>query len=234
MYKDNQERIDAYLRGEISQADRNKFESNLKTNISLYNDFIETKAILKAIADRKKKFDMMKQWDAEELRLRIFNRGRIIRRWTIGLGAVAACIAIGFFAIRPIFLTTLSSPTSTFVMPDFRNEAYYRSSNNSMEYLDSLISSKDYKTALAYADSLILDYSIELKQYEGKDTLTEKEEYSKEIGEDTLDDLEWRRANLLIALDKKFEAKECLKHILEANGMFKEQADSLIRTLNKI
>lgn len=232
MYKDNQDRVDAYLRGEMDNEARIQFERDLKSDESLAQVYRETKAISDAIADRKEKLDMMAYWDKEEeIREQLSRRRNNIRRWTIGMSA-AACIAIGFFAIRPMFRTT-SSPTSDFTMPNFGNEIYYRGGDSSMELLDSIISAKDYEHALVRVDSLLLDYNNELTQYEGKDSLTEKEEYELEACKESLDELYWRQANLLMALGKTEEAKECLKSMVDSGGYHQEPADSLLRTLTK-
>lgn len=231
MDEDIQDRVDAYLRGEMNNESRIEFERELESNEALAKTYRETKAISNAIADRMEKLNMMALWDKEEeIKQQQIRRRDNIRRWTIGMSAVA-CIAVGFFAIRPMFVATSSSPTSEFIMPNFENEVYYRGGDSSMEILDSLIAVKEYDTALIYADSLISKFSDELKEYQVMDTLTEKDEANKEFYEEGLDDLEWRRANLLIALGKSNEAKECLKRIVGNNGYYNVQADSLLRTL---
>ncbi len=233
MYKDNQERVDAYLRGEMDNDAQIQFERELKSDVDLAKVYRETKAIFDAIADRKKKLDMMARWDKEEqIKEKIIRRRNNIRRWTIGMSA-AACVAVGFFAVRPMFITT-SSPTSDFAMPNFGSEVYYRGGDSSMELLDSLINAKDYELALVRVDSLLLDYNSELKQYEGKDTLTEKEEYELDACKEGLEELNWRRANLLITLGKTEEANTCLKRIVNGNGYYTEPADSLLIILQKI
>ncbi|MBD5275396.1 MAG: hypothetical protein HDS37_04765 [Bacteroides sp.] len=231
MSTDNQERIDAYLRGEMSSEERTKFESDLKTDSALNKDYIETKAISEAIGDRKKKLDMMTRWDnEEELILKLEHRRKTIRNLAIGM-SVAACTAIGFLTIRPLFFYSSPSPTNDFVMPDLKNEQFLRDNGNSMDYLDSLITSKDYKRALVYTDSLILDCNNELSLYKAKVSLTEKENADKENCEEYLEDLEWRRANLLVALGHMLEAKNNLRQIVKKEGYYSEQADSLLNTL---
>lgn len=232
MYKDNQDRVDAYLRGEMDNETRSQFESDLKLDEALSKVYRETKAISDAIADRKEKLDMMARWNKEEeIKEQLIRRRTNIRRWTIGMSA-AACIAVGFFAIRPMFMTT-SSPASDFAMPNFGNELYYRGGDSSMELLDSIINAKDYEQALVRVDSLLLDNNSELKQYEGKDTLTEKEEYELDACKEGLEELNWRRANILIVLGKTEEAKTCLKSIVNGNGYYAEPADSLLIILQK-
>lgn len=232
MYKDNQDRVDAYLRGEMDSESRIKFERDFKSDETLAKVYRETKAISDAIADRKEKLNMIARWDKEEeISQRLIRRRSNIRRWTIGMSA-AACIAVGFFAIRPIFMTT-TTPTSDFAMPNLGNEVYYRGGDSSLEILDSLIKAKDYEYALVRVDSLILVYDNELKQYERKDSLTEKEKYEMGASKICLEELNWRRANLLIALGKTEEAKGCLKQIGNRASQYSEPADSLLQILTK-
>jgi len=232
MYTNYQERVDAYLRGEMDNKARIQFEKELKSDEALAQVYRETRAIFDAIADRKEKLDMMARWNKEEeIKEQLIRRRNNIRRWTIGMSA-AACVAVGFFAVRPMFMTS-SSPTSDFTMPNFRSEVYYRGGDSSMELLDSIINAKDYELALVRVDSLLLDYNNELKQYERKDSLTEKEEYELEACKESLDELNWRRANLLIALGKTEKAKECLKRMVDSDSYYQEPADSLLQTLTK-
>lgn len=96
MYTNYQERVDAYLRGEMDNEARVQFERELKSDEALAQVYRETRAISDAIADRKNKLDMMARWEKEEeFREKLIRRRNNIRRWTIGMSA-AACIAVGF------------------------------------------------------------------------------------------------------------------------------------------
>ncbi len=232
MYTNYQERVDAYLRGGMDNEARIKFEQELKSDEAFAQVYRETRAISDAIVDRKEKLNMMARWTKEEeIREHLIRWRKNIRRWTIGMSA-AACIAVGFFAIRPMFMRT-SSPTSDFTMPNFEKEVYYRGGDSPIELLDSIINAKDYEQALVRVDSLLLDYNNELMQYERKDSLTEKEKYELEACKEGLDELNWRRANLLVALGKTEEAKENLKSMVDSGSYYQEPAESLIQTLTK-
>lgn len=230
MYNDNQDRIDAYLLGRMDNNDRIQFEKALDADEMLMKEYISTKAIAGALTDRREKLNMMARWDKEEkLSKQLANRKTRIHRLCVGLGATA-CVAVAFFAARPLFMTT-SNPDYNFVMPNFGNSEYYRGGNNPIEYLDSFINSGDYENALAKADSLIFQYQNELKHFDSLGSLSEKDEYNMELCRDGLQDLEWRRANLLLALDKMNDARECLKGIVAQGGIYKAQADSLLNIL---
>lgn len=232
MYRDNQDRIDAYLRGEMDNESRVQFERDLKSDEELAQVYRVTKAITNAIADRKEKLSMMARWDKEEeIKERLIRRRNSIRRWSIGMGA-AACIAVVFFALLPLLLPP-SASKSNFVPPTPGNDVYYRGDDSNIDVIDSLFYVEDYEQALMLVDSLLLDYDKESKLCEMKDSLTEKEEYRLEACKGGLDELNWRRANILIALGKTEEAKECLRDLVDSGGNYQEQADNLLQTLTE-
>ncbi len=231
MYKDNQERVDAYLRGEMTNEERKQFEADIKTDPILHKVYVETKAISDALADRKEKLTLMARWDAEEkLKIKIERRKKSIRLWAIGVSA-AACVAIGFFALKPVYYVTSSHDSH--VMPDFSQEAYYRSGDSNLECLDSLIIDGEYDKALTFADSLINESKLEFAQYNPLDSLSEKESYQKLQSEEYLYDLKWRKANLLHVLDKEAEALTLLKELASKENVYRSQADSLLNTINQ-
>lgn len=233
MYNDNQERIDAYLRGEMTEADKIKFEDDLNSDLSLRHEYEQTKAISNALADRKHKLEQMSKWDAEEkIQNKILHHRLIVKRWTIGMSA-AACLAVGFFAVKPMFMTHTSD--GNYAMPDFGTTAIYRGGDDSITEVDSLIKAKDYDIALSRIDTLISECKDNISALELTDSLTEKDAYRLKEYEQDLYQLEWRRINLLLATDNEQGAKQALETFIKKSGKYSQQADSLLRTLtNKI
>lgn len=282
MYKDNQNRIDAYLRGEMNIEQKQLFENELADNEELREDYLLTKSIVNALRDRKEKLDLIKQW-SREIEDEYNNRHRVadiapswterrgvactptprqkkeyeykneyaacpapqrdenrkvaainpkyrILKWIYGIGA-AACVAVGFFAVKSLFYTT-SSSEGNYMMPNFGAEAIYRSGNSDLSSLDSLITAKNYATALSSVDSLINETNKQLQVYETKDSLTERDEYKVEQYKADLYEMEWRKIHLLLALSKKDEAIRYLIQFSSQEGMYKFEADSLLETLN--
>lgn len=229
MYKDNQERVDAYLRGEMDEADQIKFEDDLNTDLSLRHDYEETKAISNALADRKQKLELMSKWDAEEqIQNKVLRHRLIVKRWTIGMSA-AACLAVGFFAIKPMFISHTSE--GNYAMPDFGTTAVYRGGDNSLAEVDSLINVKDYDIALSRIDALISGCKDNISTLELTDSVTEKDAYRLKEYEQDLYQMEWRRINLLLATDNEQDGKQALEAFTQKSGEYSHQADSLLRTL---
>lgn len=250
MHKDNQERIDAYLRGEMNTEQKRLFRNELADNEELRKEYLLTKSIVKALCDREEKIDLMKQWSEEEeedvpmvaaacaatqrtdMKVVSINPKFRILKWVYGIGA-AACIAVGIFAIKSLFFTT-SSSDGRYMMPNFSAEAIYRSSNSDLSSLDSLITTKNYAAALSSVDLLINEADKQLQVYEAKDSLTERDEYKIEQYKANLYELEWRKIHLLLALDKKEEAIHRLIRFSSQDGAYRFEADSLLKTLKTI
>ncbi len=142
----------------MSPTERKKFESDIKSDLNLYKDYIETKAIANVIADRGKKLAMMNRWEEEVNTLR---RKKHIRNWTIGLSA-AACVSFGFFLLKPLIFPSI--PNNSFEMPFFSQEINIHGENTGLEVLDSMINSKDFSNALAFADILINENKQHIEQ----------------------------------------------------------------------
>lgn len=223
-----QDRIDAYLRGEMDDKLRMSFENDLEKDMRLRKDFIETKAISNAIADRAEKLDRMAAWDNQE---QAYAKNRFkksaIRRLTIGF-SIAACIAVAFFTLIPG-----PHPFHAEIPPmaDAEPETYYRSGGNGYPEISSLIASGKYGVALHMVDSLIADGEIVARSYDSKGTLTDKEEYGLMLLEERLYGLNWQRIKLLVALEKTSEARDALKRFVMKEGEHKTEADSLLQVL---
>lgn len=248
MYKDNQERIDAYLRGEMTADQRHLFESEMEVNEELRNEYWLTKAIVNAIADRQEKLKFMRRWSEEDemeepymaaacaaaerridQKVAAINPKFRILRWVYGIGA-AACIAVGIFAVKSIFFA--SAPTDgNYMMPDFGTEAIYRAGNSDISSVDSLIAGKQYALALSSVDSFINETNEYLKGYEETDSMTERDRYKIELNKGYLYELEWRKIHLLLALNKKDDAMRRLIRFSPQEGAYKTKADSLLETL---
>lgn len=226
MYKDNQERVDAYIRGEMNADEKRQFESDLRSDSVLGKTYSKTKAISDAIADRKEKLNLMAEWDKEGKR-RLFRKRML--RWSIGTGA-AACIAAGFLLLRPLIYMS-SSPSAVAYHACYSDRGYYRGGDSSIERVDSFINALEYAEALRLSDYIIKDKVILLARYEAKDSISEKESYHKMQVENELYELEWRKANILIAMGKTDEAKVLLKNLASTKNAYTAKADSLLKTI---
>lgn len=143
--------------------------------------------------------------------------------------SAAACLAIGFVAIKPMFMTHTSE--GGYAMPDFGTTAVYRGGDNGLVEVDSLINAKDYDIALSRIDALISGCKDNISALELTDSLPDKDAYRLKEYEQDLYQLEWRRINLLLATDNEQDGKQALESFIKKGGEYSHQADSLLITL---
>ncbi len=241
MYGDSQDRIDSYLRGDMSPTERKRFELEIKSDLDLYKDFLETKAIANVIADRGKKLAMMNRWKDEEKAL----RRKHIRNCTIGMGA-AACLLFGCFLLKPLIFPSITH--NSIEMPLFSHEVNSYGENTGLEVLDLMINSKDYSNALAFADILINENKQRIEQksqnnmsnkvfdivkYGNLDSVASLNSDKILRYEEIVYEVEWRQINLLLALNKKDECIKALNKFINKDGIYKTEACSLLKTLSE-
>lgn len=229
MHNDNQNRIDAYLRGEMSGEQRADFENDLKADSNLNDEYLQTKAIADALADRAEKLRRMAEWDAQEQMGARLARRLSLRRWALGIGA-AACIAVGFFALRPLLFPRYSHSVPSGINTEAGK--IYRSGSNPSNEVRSLMAAERYYKALTVCDSLICDIDSEIAAIVAFDSISERDSYRLQQRELERYDLEWQRINILIVLDKRQEAKKALIDFVLKDGEYQTQAEELLSELS--
>lgn len=222
----NQDRIDAYLRNEMSESERRAFEQDLKSNPSLYQDFTLTKAISTALAERQNLRSKMNQW---ELEARLKEKVSLQKRWTYGISAAAA-IAVIIFAVSPMFFVRTTRSGSDFAMPTFEQSSISNTTDD-IARIDSLIESKNYIGAFESVDNLLEEYNDSLKSIKTDSPASSAEQLQIAVIENNIYILNWRRINLLLALDRKNEAVEALKEFMRQDGEYKQEALNLYDSL---
>lgn len=224
--KDNQDRIDAYLRNEMKEEERIAFEKELKTDGKLAADYAMTENIAKALSDRQEKAKKMKQWD-QEIKNDEEQQKRKIWMWSIAISA-AACAAI---------LLLVFIPMNKIDSPKINGVEGYSTLRGNMEYedIDKLIDHHQYDRALLMIDSLQNAYQSSNKEYfAGKrDSINEEQAYNIQLTKLALYELTWRKIHVLIALDRKQEALKLLESFRSEEGDYQQKADSLWNKLKR-
>lgn len=224
--KDNQDRIDAYLRNEMKGEERIAFEKELKTDGKLAADYAMTKNIAKALSDRQEKAKKMKQWD-QEIKNDDEQQKRKIWMWSIAISA-AACAAI---------LLLVFIPMNKIDSSKINGVEGYSTLRGNMEYedIDKLIDHHQYDKALLMIDSLQNAYQSSNKEYfAGKrDSINEEQAYNIQLTKLALYELTWRKIHVLIALDRKQEALKLLESFRSEEGDYQQKADSLWNKLKR-
>ena len=88
-----QDRIDSYIRGEMTAAERSMFSSELSTNPELRKDFELTRRIANSISDRAKKKEQIQAWKKK-------NSSHRTIYMTSAITSIAAMLVVGFFLFR--------------------------------------------------------------------------------------------------------------------------------------
>jgi hypothetical protein len=251
---DNQDKIDAYLRGEMSEAERCKFEEKLKNDAATFDEILLTNDIISALEDRKHKLECIQNWQEaidEESELeyasQIFEydvkernttepkycaaptqtkaRNHKVWYWVTGIG-IAACLAVGIFITYPTG-DQYDMTSSPYSMPEFNDEQAYRGGSTVVKDIDLLINAKQYHDALAKIEEAENDYASIISNIAVVEVATEEQEYEKSLAEDELYSIVWRKINVLLALEKKDEAITILQYYRYQPGIYQTEANQL-------
>ena len=83
------------------------------------------------------------------------------------------------------------------------------------------------------SNKIEVDKELEIYKYSKSDSLSSVEADERLIYEKRLYMIEWRRINLLLALGKIEEYKSDIYVFSRKDGIYKSQADSLLKSFNK-
>ena len=100
MNYNTQDRIDAYIRGEMNASERVSFTKELSQNMELRKDYEFTRNVANTISDRERKKRQIREWNQ--------NSHKTVYLYS-AITSIAAMLVIGFF----IFNQTTNSKTST-------------------------------------------------------------------------------------------------------------------------
>lgn len=204
-----QDRIDSYIRGEMTAAERSMFASELSTNPELRKEFELARRIANSISDRAKKKEQIQAWKKKNSSHRTIYMSSAIT-------SIAAMLAVGFFLFRN---TSDDSTPNTVgnVTSSYRYTAYSE--------ISMLIEKEDYARAFTYiveAESslVITNPPIENQIMVNTDTVST-----------SLYELKWLKAQALVGLARTNEAKSILNEIKNVEGKFHDDIESLLSKL---
>lgn len=243
------DKIDRYLRKEMTLEETEAFEQELQKDVSLREEVELTKDIIGSLKDRQEKLERMKEWDThnveykDEMAAAEVREGNAIPAyktamprsgsthrifsWIAFIG-IAACLLVGVFLIHPVYDSTISDVSMS--APPLSNS--YRGTFSTHE-IQNLITQGKNEQALTLIDSLEENYKMEAMQYHGKDSLTDEEAYELQVNALATYELEWLRIKALIG-DKQYEkALSALDKYRMQEGDYQEKADSLWNKVKK-
>lgn len=204
-----QDRIDSYIRGEMTAAERSMFASELSSNLELRKEFELTRKIANSISDRAKKKEQIQAWKKKRTSYKTIYMSSAI-------ASIAAMLVVGFF----LFRNTPDSSTSNTIGNVVSSNRYTAYSEISM-----LIEKEDYTRALAYIEKAE-STSVSTDSSTGKQFMANNDSISTNLYE-----LKWLKAQVLVGLDRIDEAKSLLNEIKNIEGKFHNDIDSLLNKL---
>jgi hypothetical protein len=198
-----QDRIDAYIRGEMNASDRASFSRDLSQDNELRKDYEFTRNVANSISDRERKKRQIREWNT--------NGVKTIYMYST-IASIAAMLVVGFFMFRNmpsdnvIILSNESSSISS--------EKYY-----AFAEIGQLIENQDYDVALKYIEEIeSTDHKTSLDSVSSANTVSVSERVYE---------LKWFKAQALLGLKRVEEARTILKDISSSCSRYKEKADSL-------
>lgn len=197
-----QDRIDAYIRGEMNVSERSAFSKDLSQNTVLRKDYEFTRNVANSILDRERKKQQIREWN---------NKGHKTIYMYSTILSVAAMLVVGFFIFRYIpsgnEITLSESSLKS-------SETYY-----AFAEIGQMIDNQDYGVALKH-----------IEEIENTDNIASLDSLSTanpmSVSERTYE-LKWFKAQALLGLKRIDEARTILKDLSCSNSRYKEKADSL-------
>ena len=217
------ERIDRYLRKEMSADESVRFEQDTLDNRDLRKEIELTCIIKRGIINRHQKLRRIRYWERK--------RRNRFTLFTVATSAVAILI-VGFFVLHPRQQLPFEN-TGTSTEKTHAKNTFEKNEQNIQYVKESIEERNDYEI-IAVVDSLEQNRIISsINDISGNKLLTNSTMPQKDI--QTLDndsyELHWYKICSLIKIGRTEEAKVCLLNFITINGKYKNTADSLLQTL---
>ena len=218
MNNERQNRIDAYLRGEMMAEDRKRFELEMKHDSALGEEVELTRRIQKTLAHRQEKLEKMAIWDREIKRSSVSPR-RKVQRWFYVALVAAACL-LGVYVVFPT-----EGNIHAYDASFFQSEMAYRGGGE-IAAINGLIVERDFQRAWMVIDSLEDICRQDLKPVVD-DQCSEEEIYNRRVAEEMLYQLCWQRIHWYLAQNKVDEAVALLRTFRLQKGEYQSKAAEL-------
>ncbi len=205
MYSD---RIDRYLRGEMTKEEMAAFQADLDKDPDLKADFELTSDISAALASRAAKLEKIQGWKAFRLR----------RNMTFVTIAAAACIALGGFIVYPYTYSGLQDRTM-------------QVSRAGGIDVTALWEKGDYEAALHAITSETEAAQKTVTELETLPSLSGEQAYQLELQRYTIYQLEWAKIQTLLRMREWEEAYRLALDFSREAGDCQEKAIRLCRRL---
>lgn len=219
MERVSQDKIDRYLRGEMTDSEIRQFENEVVRDSGLCDDLEITYILKRSLGKRQQKLYQTSKWRHKKQRTVLFT----------SISMVAACLATCLIFFKPSSI--LNNPENGFVaMTDTTSVQ----NENVVDNPSAMDKKTNSKYLLAEAKNISNDVehqnpSVSLSQPEKVSVMSHKSE-SKSINITLLSDYEQEWSNILSHL-KVWNDSVLIEHLIafsKLDGAHKEEADSIL------
>ena len=208
------DKIDRYIRKEMSQSELDFFEKEIAKNPELKAEVELTQQIANNLASRQHKLDKISRWKEKEKH----TKRKLYQ--VVGSVAAVAVLLVGVFVLQE-----RSDDAGVKGVKQYGGEVF-RGGSGATD-VDALLQTKQYEKALMLIDSLEGDYKKAVYDGISVDLLSEEQLYEKEVNTLALYKLTWQKIQALYGLERIDEVIELLHEFRHKEGEYKQKADSI-------
>lgn len=216
------QRIDKYLRKEMSTTEKIYFEQEMLNNEELRKEVEVTFLLKKSLDDRQRKLLQVKRWT---------NKRRNLSLKILSVISVAAILILAFIINIP---ETKQHAVHGVVA---KNEKVVRTQQKAQKVIQSMRHSmekgNDSEAMQALDDWETSPEKITMNQLTCDSQAVVLSQSEKETLKKDIYELQWLKICLLVKQGEKNEALSLLKSFVSMDGRYKENADSLLKSLEQ-
>jgi len=215
------DRIDQYIRHEMTSEECLRFEQDALNDAELRKELELTYLIKRSLAKRQQKIFKTAQWE----RRRHFQTAIVAT-----IGCLAAMFILGFLLLRP---SDISMPEKELIANNVSPATIHAQNKEIIRSVRISMKNGNAEEAIATIDNWEQTKKILPSDNATGSKLMANETLSKEDA-DTLNsdayELHWLKICSLVKVGKKKEAIASLKTFINIEGQYKAKADSLLKT----
>lgn len=214
------DKIDRYIRKEMTQSEFAAFEKEIAENPEVKAEVELTQQIANNLALRQRKLDKISHWKEKEKR----TKRKLYQ--VVGSITAAAVLLVGVFVLQK------RNDDVGLKGGEQHGGELFRGVDGTTD-VDVLLQTNQYEKALTLIDSLEVDYKKSVYDGIAVNLLSEEQLYEKEINTQALYKLTWQKIQALYGLERVNEAMKLLHEFRKKEGEYKQKADSIWNVITK-
>lgn len=220
------DRIDRYLRREMSNNESLQFEQEALNDEELRTELGLTLLVRKCLASRESKFNQIGRWK---------RRGRMKLVALVSVVSIVALFVVGFFAVRPNF--PIPSLKEDLAMKRKSVPVNKEKQDKVRIVMNAVMHNTDDQEIVEAIDDLETQRDIpSISEMNGAQYVSNKQpcdDGESRVLMAEVYELHWMKIMSLMRMGDKDRALNLLREFVALNGVYKSQADSLLLELEK-